>query len=89
MQTEYKATLKDGQVKWTTTAPPNSLNGVQVLVTVLPAQTSESERRERGAAMAAALRKLSKIKNGGLASIEDPVAWQREIRKDRPLPGRE
>lgn len=21
--------------------------------------------------------------------IEDPVAWQREIRKDRPLPGRE
>lgn len=22
-------------------------------------------------------------------SISDPVAWQREIRKDRPLPGRE
>lgn len=22
-------------------------------------------------------------------SIEDPVAWQREQRKDRPLPGRE
>ncbi len=21
-------------------------------------------------------------------SIQDPVAWQREIRKDRPLPGR-
>jgi antitoxin component of MazEF toxin-antitoxin module len=21
--------------------------------------------------------------------IEDPVAWQREIRKDRPLPGRD
>lgn len=26
---------------------------------------------------------------GGLASIKDPVAWQRELRKDRPLPGRE
>ncbi|HEY1835387.1 MAG TPA: hypothetical protein VGG13_01035 [Candidatus Saccharimonadales bacterium] len=25
----------------------------------------------------------------GLAGIKDPVAWQREIRKDRPLPGRE
>ncbi len=25
----------------------------------------------------------------GLASIKDPVAWQREIRKDRPLPGRD
>jgi antitoxin component of MazEF toxin-antitoxin module len=22
-------------------------------------------------------------------SIKDPVAWQREIRKDRPLPGRD
>lgn len=25
----------------------------------------------------------------GLGSIKDPVAWQREIRKDRPLPGRD
>jgi hypothetical protein len=25
---------------------------------------------------------------GAFAEIEDPVAWQREIRKDRPLPGR-
>lgn len=23
------------------------------------------------------------------ASIKDPAAWQREIRKDRPLPGRD
>ncbi|PKM37069.1 MAG: hypothetical protein CVV06_07770 [Gammaproteobacteria bacterium HGW-Gammaproteobacteria-10] len=23
------------------------------------------------------------------ADIKDPAAWQREIRKDRPLPGRE
>lgn len=26
---------------------------------------------------------------GGLAGIKDPVAWQREVRKDRPLPGRD
>ena len=25
----------------------------------------------------------------GLAGIEDPVAWQREVRGDRPLPGRD
>ena len=25
---------------------------------------------------------------GGIKSIPDPAAWQREIRKDRPLPGR-
>ncbi len=27
--------------------------------------------------------------NDLFAGIEDPAAWQREIRKDRPLPGRE
>ena len=26
---------------------------------------------------------------GTFDEIEDPVAWQREIRKDRPLPGRD
>ena len=25
---------------------------------------------------------------GGLAEIVNPVAWQRELRQDRPLPGR-
>ncbi|HET8837795.1 MAG TPA: hypothetical protein VFM82_02250 [Flavobacteriaceae bacterium] len=28
-------------------------------------------------------------KNNVFAGIEDPVEWQREQRKDRPLPGRE
>lgn len=27
--------------------------------------------------------------NRAFKDIKDPVAWQREIRKDRPLPGRE
>ena len=27
--------------------------------------------------------------SGAFADIEDPVAWQREQRKDRPLPGRD
>ena len=35
---------------------------------------------------AAALRKIAEM---GGTGIEDPVAWQREIRKDRPLPGRD
>jgi hypothetical protein len=34
-----------------------------------------------------ALERLAAL--GGIKSIPDPVAWQREIRKDRPLPGRE
>lgn len=35
---------------------------------------------------AAALREIAKM---GGTGIKDPVAWQREIRKDRPLPGRD
>jgi antitoxin component of MazEF toxin-antitoxin module len=34
-----------------------------------------------------AIRQLQEI--GAYSDIKDPVAWQREIRKDRPLPGRE
>lgn len=33
-----------------------------------------------------AVRNLQAV--GAFRSIKDPVAWQRETRKDRPLPGR-
>ena len=45
----------------------------------------DAERPSRRAAEA--LRKLSE--QGGFKSVPDPVAWQREIRKDRPLAGRD
>ena len=32
------------------------------------------------------LRELSN--SGGVRSISDPAAWQREVRRERPLPGR-
>ncbi|MCX7014277.1 MAG: hypothetical protein NTW86_17285 [Candidatus Sumerlaeota bacterium] len=41
-------------------------------------------RRRRVTAALDALRQ-----SGAFAGISDPVAWQREIRQDRPLPGRE
>lgn len=41
---------------------------------------------ERQTAIRAGFRALQA--SGAFAEIEDPVAWQREIRKDRPLPGR-
>lgn len=34
-----------------------------------------------------AIRNLQKL--NAFSDIKDPVAWQHEIRKDRPLPGRE
>ncbi len=39
------------------------------------------------AAVQQAIKNLQAI--GAFKSIKDPVAWQREIRKDRPLPGRD
>ena len=48
------------------------------------AEMGDGARRQR---LAEALIKLQAVHpfNG----ITDPVAWQREIRKDRPLPGRD
>lgn len=48
-------------------------------------------KKQNRAEIARLIRQLQEVsKDGkGLANIEDPVAWQREIRKDRPLPGRD
>ncbi|MDO8542299.1 MAG: hypothetical protein Q7S40_17810 [Opitutaceae bacterium] len=48
-----------------------------------PAETVEERRRK----IEAACEKLREL--GTFSSIMDPVEWQREIRRDRPLPGRD
>ncbi len=49
-------------------------------------RTATAEK-ERGKRIKAALQTLAEL--GTFADITDPVEWQRQIRKDRPLPGRE
>lgn len=49
-------------------------------------ETAE-EHAARLADAVSALEELAIL--GGIASIPDPPAWQRDIREDRPLPGRE
>ena len=44
-------------------------------------------REERRRQIADALERLAAMH--AFADIDDPVEWQREIRKDRPLPGRD
>ena len=44
-------------------------------------------REQRRRMITDALENLAAI--GAFADIDDPVEWQREIRKDRPLPGRD
>lgn len=65
-------------------APQLGLNDeVRVIVTLL----EKSTRAVSGGGMAAAMAAIAAMPDRTI--IEDPVAWQREMRQDRPLPGRE
>jgi len=85
----YRAVLRGNWLEWLGAAPEQvkDENEITVEVTILGDARAESLERERGLKMAEALEALAKV--NALADITDPVAWQREIREDRPLPGRE
>ena len=57
---------------------------VKVIATIEAAQ--DKNARPTLDEAQAALRRLQEL--GTFKDIADPVAWQRAIRKDRPLPGR-
>jgi hypothetical protein len=59
-----------------------SRNGEDLLEPV-----TETPLHEQGLRMAQALESLARA--GGTATIADPALWQREIRMERPLPGRD
>jgi hypothetical protein len=71
--------------------PPEKQIEVLDFVTFLQeraqAAHSAAAEEERGKRIKAALQTLAEL--GTFADIEDPVEGQRQIRKDRPLPGRE
>lgn len=83
MQT-YRAILKGNQLEWTEPAPVDLNPEQPVEVTILDEPDQTADRRKR---MAEALEKLAA--SDAFSEISDPVEWQREIRKDRPLPGRD
>ena len=85
MKPAYKAILHGDRVEWLDGVP--EVDGpLQVYITVtdrsLPADTDLS-----GKTVFELMQELADM--GAFAEIDDPVAWQREIRKDRPLPGRD
>ena len=57
------------------------------VTTVAGNESLERATADAGERMAAALEKLAA--SNAVADIEDPVEWQREIRRERPLPGRD
>jgi hypothetical protein len=82
----YKALLHGDRLEWLEEAPePQPDIPVRVHVTIL--EEASPEVYARGHAMAALLEKLAD--RGTFAAITDPGTWQREIRQDRGLPGRQ
>ncbi|MCY4578394.1 MAG: hypothetical protein OXD31_05035 [Chloroflexi bacterium] len=83
----YKAVIDGERVEWISSKPRTDVP-LEVEVSVWEEDREEPRiKEERRAKAAAALREIAK--RGGVPEIPGPVAWQREIRKDRPLPGRE
>jgi hypothetical protein len=81
----YRAILTRDHVEWQE-KPPQQDRPVHVQIVVLePVATLTAP--PQGEAMAAALKRIADL--GGLASIDDPAAWQKDARKDRDLLGRE
>ncbi len=58
----------------------------RLIESVRQCDLSDSFQKSQREALKKSLEKLAKMKV--FADIKDPVEWQRQIRKDRPLPGR-
>jgi hypothetical protein len=87
--TTYRAILKGDRLEWQGEVPPeiDADRAVLVDVTIMrDERLSASRDAHAGERMAAALEKLAASQ--AVAGIEDPVVWQREVRRDRPLPDR-
>jgi hypothetical protein len=85
MSQAFKAVIEGDRIKWDGPAPDVS-GPIRVEVLLSGPPVRKKLVGGDGPAAAAALAQIAAM--GGLG-IEDPIAWQREIRKDRPLPGRE
>lgn len=79
----YPAVLSGDRLIWSGDSPPGSTAGVPVHVTLLAPPVPSSDRGKRRAAALEAI-----AARGGLADIADPLAWEREQRVERELPGR-
>jgi hypothetical protein len=80
----YEGILEGDRIRWAGEDVPATDRPLRVHITVLE---EGAERESRGQQMADALSKLAEA--GAFSEIEDPGAWQRTIRRDRPLPGRD
>ena len=76
------AILRGNLLDWGDNPPQLTVGEVRVYVTILDSPAPAPN----GPAMVAALEALAAA--GGPSGFDDPEGWEREIREDRPLPGR-
>lgn len=83
----FEAIYEQGQFRWLDT-PPNLLDA-RLLVTVLPASSGRLADAAGAPDSALADALHAAVRLNVFQDVADPIAWQRETRQDRPLPGRE
>ena len=85
MRRIYKAILRDDRIDWLD-GSPETAEPISVDIIILDKakpELSQAKEKTAGELLAVLAEK------GTFAEIKDPAAWQREQRKDRPLPYRD
>ncbi len=85
MKRAYKAILHGDKVEWLDGAP--DADGPMPVEITIEAGSSSEPTDEESEPVSELFQELADM--GAFADIEDPVAWQQEIRKDRPWPFRD
>lgn len=86
MLEKYRAIIHGDRIEWEGEAPEELEGSSTIKVDVTVVSDKPALKKPNGKKMAEA---LAKIAARGALPIEDPLKWQREMRKDRPLPGRD
>ncbi|MBD2773794.1 hypothetical protein ICL16_17380 [Iningainema sp. BLCCT55] len=81
----FKAILRGNCLEWTEETPDLGDQPIMVHITIVQDNLSE-DTASRGQKMAEILEKLAA--NNAFAGV-DPIAWQRDVRSRRHLPGRD
>ncbi|EDN69589.1 conserved hypothetical protein [Beggiatoa sp. PS] len=84
----YKAVLKDNHLEWLDEKNV-SVSSQPILVHVTLLEDEPIPKPTFPSQSAVDILEEIACLNGAVSKITDPVAWQREIRQDRPLPFRE
>ncbi len=89
MLSTYKAILRGNRVEWRgdVDAHVATDQAIVVHITILDEPLVLTDTRDQGRRMAEILGRLAKLRT--FSDVVDPAQWEREVRQERTLPGRE